>query len=163
TYRHYQWLALFCLLLVTQAAYVVEHATRAVQMHVLGQSGSGIFGAAVDQQLLHLAWSISATVALGVLVARFPRNGFLWSAVAVAATDVATSGLALEEAQLAASILGIVMLNLAFAAQLGRTYDAWLARAFPDMPEKVLIEATSQLEELRLRAGERIEPGPERL
>src|SRR6185312_11050914 len=46
---------------------------------------------------------------------------------------------------------------------LGQTYDAWLARAFPDLPERLLIDTTSQLEEVRLRPRERVEHGVERL
>ena len=42
----------------------------------------------------------------------------------------------------------------AFALQLGRTYNAWLARAFPQLPEHVLIDATARLREVRLQRGE---------
>jgi CRP-like cAMP-binding protein len=70
---------------------------------------------------------------------------------------------ATTDLQLLASVLGIATLNLAFALQLGRTYDAWLARAFPHLPERVLIAATNKLQEVRLRAGERIQPTTEHL
>jgi hypothetical protein len=37
TYRHYKWVAVFCLLLVSQAAYLFEHTAQMVQLHVLGR------------------------------------------------------------------------------------------------------------------------------
>ena len=48
TYRHYRWLAIFCLLIVTQSIYLLEHVTRMIQVHVLSTSAAdapGIFGA----------------------------------------------------------------------------------------------------------------------
>src|SRR5687768_10673567 len=36
TYRHFKWLAVFCMLLVSQAAYLVEHVAQVMQMYVLG-------------------------------------------------------------------------------------------------------------------------------
>ena len=65
--------------------------------------------------------------------------------------------------QFASSVLQIGALNVAFALQLGRTYDAWLARAFPQLPERVLIDTTGRLEEVRLRPGERVEHIAQRL
>src|SRR5436305_14567470 len=35
TYRHYRWLAVFCLLLITQFAYLLEQAARMFQLHLL--------------------------------------------------------------------------------------------------------------------------------
>ena len=169
TYRHYRWLALFCLLLITQSGYLLEQVARATQVHVLHQPGTGIFGAAVDPEQLHLIWAIWALAGLSLLLVRFPRNVFLWLTAFFAAVDFFTRnlsgplGLAAGDLQLMTSVLGIAALNLAFALQLGRTYDAWLARVFPQLPEPRLIAATTLLEEVRLRAGERIEPAQERL
>jgi hypothetical protein len=167
TYRHYRWLAVFCLLLITQTAYLLEHVARAIQVHLLGQPGNGIFGAAIDPERLHLMWTVWAIVGLGVLIVRFPRNAFLWATTAIVVADALSARVnipfALNDTRLVLSILAIAALNLAFALQLGRTYDAWLARAFPQLPERVLIDATQRLEEVRLRAGEHIEPTHERL
>jgi hypothetical protein len=169
TYRHYRWLALFCLLLITQSGYLLEQVARAMQVHVLHEPGTGIFGAAIDPEQLHLTWAIWALAGLSLLIVRFPRNLFLWLAALIAILDLftrnlsATAGIATSDLQLVGSVLGIAALNLAFASQLGRTYDAWLARAFPQLPERMLIDATTQLEEVRLRAGQWIEPAEERL
>src|SRR5918994_3988064 len=38
TYRHYKWLAVFCLLLVSQAAYLIERIAQIAQIHVAGRS-----------------------------------------------------------------------------------------------------------------------------
>src|ERR1700716_54194 len=40
TYRHYRWLAVFCVLLVTQSVYVLEHVARMVQVHILGRAAA---------------------------------------------------------------------------------------------------------------------------
>src|SRR6266852_9819048 len=62
TYRHYRWLAIFCLLLVTQSAYLLEQVARMVQVHVLGRSAieaPGIFGA-LGIERVQLGWTIWA-------------------------------------------------------------------------------------------------------
>jgi hypothetical protein len=107
-------------------------------------------------------------LAILLLISRFPRNPWLWPYLAVAVTDVAEHRGMLpnvaqrSELELLLSLIGFLMLAIAFVWQVRRTYDAWLARAFPRLPEHVLIEASGQLEELRLRPGERIEPESDR-
>jgi hypothetical protein len=104
-----------------------------------------------------------------LLVSRFPRNPWLWLALFITVWDavgrviVGEALLAQADLQFVDSILEIGTLNVAFALQLGRTYDAWLARAFPDLPERVLIDTTGRTEELRLREGERMERNASRL
>jgi hypothetical protein len=165
TYRHYRWLAVFCLLVVTQSAYLLEQVARMVQMHVLGRQAldaPGIFGA-LGIERVQFAWTSWAVIGLLLLVSRFPRNPWLWLTLVIAAWDALGRLLAgdipLAQADLRFinSIVEIGGLNLAFALQLGRTYDAWLARAFPHLPERLLIDTTGRLEELRLREGERLE------
>src|SRR5262249_52846802 len=121
-----------------------------------------------DVQRLHLLWAIWATLAILLLISRFPRNPWLWPYLAVAVTDVAQHRGMLpniaqrSELELLLSLIGFLLLAIAFVWQVRRTYDAWLARVFPRLPEHVLIEASGQLEELRLRPGERIEPESDR-
>jgi len=46
--RHYHWLALFYVLVITQGGHFLEHVAQMVQIHVLGLTGlaaRGIFGA----------------------------------------------------------------------------------------------------------------------
>jgi hypothetical protein len=169
TARHYRWLAVFCVLMVSQSAYLLEHSARVIQAHVLDQQDApGVFGA-LDAERVQLLWSIWAALGLMLLVNRFTRNPWLWVTLAIAAWDalehVAGSGfpVARVDSQFAYSLLEIAALNVAFAWQLGRTYDAWLARAFPHLPERLLIDTTGRLEEVRLRPGERVEHGGERL
>jgi len=171
TYRHYRWLAVFCLLVVTQSAYLLEQVARMVQVHVLGRQpvdAPGIFGV-LGIERVELAWTSWAVAGLLLLVSRFPRNPWLWVSLAVSLWDasgrVLVDGVPLVQAnlQFVDSVLEIAALNVAFALQLGRTYDAWLARAFPQLPEHLLIDATGRLEELRLRQGERVTHAAERL
>jgi hypothetical protein len=171
TYRHYRWLAVFCLLVVTQSAYLLEQVARAVQLHLLGRApldAPGIFGA-LGIERVQLVWTTWAVVGMLVLVTRFPRNPWLWLTLLIAAWDavgrviLGGAPVAQADAQFVDSTLGIVALNLAFAQQIGRTYNAWLARAFPDLPERLLIDATGRLEEVRLREGERVRRATERL
>jgi hypothetical protein len=164
TYRHYRWLAVFCVLIITQSAYLLEQVARIVQLRVLGRApdrASGIFGAlGIDQ--LQLVWTTWAVLALLLLVSRFRRNAWLWATLGIAVIDGLVPH-APPELRLAISALEIAALNLAFATQLNRTYDAWLARAFPDLPERALIDATAALQELRLRPGERLQHFAERV
>src|SRR6185312_11608553 len=44
TYRHYRWLALFCLLIVTQTAYLLENVVRVIQVHLLGRAATAAPG-----------------------------------------------------------------------------------------------------------------------
>src|SRR5579859_1129564 len=163
TYRHYRWLSVFCLLIVTQSAYLLEQAARMVQVHVLGRSvaeAPGIFGA-LDLERVQFVWTSWAVLGVLLLVSRFPRNPWLWVTLLIVCWN-AVLPVPLE-LQFVLSVLEIAALNLAFALQLGRTYDAWLARAFPQLPEHVLINATGRLEEVRLRPGERVENGAQHL
>jgi hypothetical protein len=176
TYRHYRWLAIFCLLLVSQAAYLIERIAQIAQIHLAGRSvadASGILGALGVERVLFL-WTTWAVLAVLLLVQRFPRNPWLWILLPISALD------AFEHARIllahlggdavaprptllfAASVGELALLGMAFAHQLSRTYDAWLARALPHLPESVLIDLTGHLEELRLKPGERVEPDPER-
>jgi hypothetical protein len=171
TYRHYRWLAVFCLLVVTQSVYLLEQVARMVQIHVLGREAldaPGIFGA-LGIERVQVLWTSWAVVVMLLLVSRFPRNPWLWLALFITVWDavgrliVGEALLAQADLQFVDSILEIGTLNVAFALQLGRTYDAWLARAFPDLPERVLIDTTGRTEELRLREGERMERNASRL
>jgi hypothetical protein len=171
TYRHYRLLAVFCLIVVTQSAYLLEQVARMVQIHVLGREAldaPGIFGA-LGIERVQVLWTSWAVVVMLLLVSRFPRNPWLWLALFITVWDavgrviVGEALLAQADLQFVDSILEIGTLNVAFALQLGRTYDAWLARAFPDLPERVLIDTTGRTEELRLREGERMERNASRL
>ena len=162
TYRHYRWLAVFCLLIVTQSVYLLEQVARMVQIHVLGRApleAPGIFSALGIEQIQFL-WTSWAAVGMVLLVSRFPRNPWLWLTLVIAAWDAGGRAiLGLADLQFVDSVIEIAALNLAFARQLGRTYNAWLARAFPQLPEQLLIDATGRLQEVRLRQGERVTHG----
>jgi hypothetical protein len=167
TYRHYRWLAVFCLMIVTQSAYLLEQVARMVQVHVLGRDAfdaPGIFGA-LDVGRVHLVWTSWAVLGVVLLVTRFPRNPWLWLTLVLVSADALSRRVmpVPVDVQFVLSVLEIAALNVAFALQLGRTYDAWLARAFPQLPERVLIDTTGRLEEVRLRPGERVEHAAQRL
>jgi len=145
----------------------VQLRAPVVQVHVLGRDvrdAPGIFGA-LDVERVHLVWTSWAVLGVLLLVTRFPRNPWLWVTLVLVGWDALSRRvMPLQvDLQFAYSVLEIAALNLAFALQLGRTYDAWLARAFPQLPEHVLIDATGRLEEVRLRPGERVEHVAQRL
>jgi hypothetical protein len=78
-YRHYQWLALFYALVVTQTAHLLEHIAQMIQLHVLGLSGPdarGIFGA-LDIEWVHFVWNSWILLAVLVLLGPFGRNRWL--------------------------------------------------------------------------------------
>lgn len=85
-YRHYQWLALFYLLVLTQAGHFMEHAMQMVQIHLLDQppaESHGIFGA-LDIEWVHFIWNTWILVAVTLLLYRFGRNPWLWATLLVA-------------------------------------------------------------------------------
>jgi hypothetical protein len=83
TYRHYHWLALLYLLVVTQSGHFLEHVVQTYQIHVLGLRGAaapGVFGA-LDIEWVHFLWNSWVLITVAILVSRFPRNVWLWSLV----------------------------------------------------------------------------------
>ena len=128
TYRHYRWLAVFCLLLVTQSTYLLEQVAPVVQVHVLGRDVldvPGIFGA-LDVERVHLVWTSWAVLGVLLLASRFPRNPWLGVTLVLVGWDAVSRRVMPMQVdlQFAYSVLEIAALNLAFALQLGRTYDA---------------------------------------
>ncbi len=80
TYRHYHWLALFYVLVVTQTGHVFEHVVQIVQIHFLGLSGPaarGVFGA-LDIEVVHFIWNVWVVVAVALLLLPFRANAALW-------------------------------------------------------------------------------------
>lgn len=187
TYRHYQWLALFYILVITQGGHVVEHIVQMIQIHLLGLTGAGargVFGQ-LDIEWVHFIWNTWVLIAVGLLVWRFRRNPWLWLTLAIASWHElehvyimsvylstgkqGTPGL-LASGGVFGSGLGFVRpdlhflynmvettpLVIAFVYQLRRSYDEWLKRAFPGLPEEALIETTSHIQMLRFPAGARI-------
>ncbi len=86
TYRHYQWLALFYLLVVTQGGHVIEHVAQMVQIHLLGLRGAaarGVFGA-LDIEWVHFTWNTWVLIAVLALLVRFRSNPWLWATAVLA-------------------------------------------------------------------------------
>lgn len=86
TYRHYQWLALFYILVITQGGHVLEHVAQMIQIHLLGLRGAdarGVFGQ-LDIEWVHFVWNTWVLVALLLLVVRFRRNPWLLITLAIA-------------------------------------------------------------------------------
>ena len=79
-YQRYHWLALFYVLLVTQAGHFLEHVAQMTQIHLLGLQGAaarGVFGA-LDLEWVHFAWNTWVLVAALVLFCRLRDNPWLW-------------------------------------------------------------------------------------
>jgi hypothetical protein len=186
TYRHYQWLALFYLLVLSQAGHVVEHLAQMVQLHVLDLGPGhthGIFGA-LDIEWVHFIWNTWILVAVVLLVRRFRRNPWLWATLLAAgwheaehvviltrylatgqqgtpgllATGGAIGGGLLPRPDLhfLYNLVETVPLVAGFVYQLRRSHNEWLARAFPHLPAQLLIETTNRLEPVRVAAGETV-------
>ncbi len=86
TRRHYGWLALFYLLVVTQGGHVIEHIVQVTQIHVFGiapKDAKGVFGA-LDIEWVHFVWNTWVLLAIAALVVRFRRNPWLLAAFAFA-------------------------------------------------------------------------------
>ena len=80
THRHYQWLSLFYVLVVTQVGHFLEHVAQMVQIHLLGLTGlnaRGVFGA-LDLEWVHFMWNTWVIVVVLVLVRHFRGNAWLW-------------------------------------------------------------------------------------
>ena len=87
TYRHYSWLALFYVLVVTQLAHLGEHLVQMVQIHLLdlqGKDARGVFGQ-LDIEWVHFLWNTWIILAVALLLTRFPRNPWLWVTLGMAA------------------------------------------------------------------------------
>jgi hypothetical protein len=86
TYRHYQWLSLFYVLVVTQCGHFLEHVAQMVQIHILGLTGlnaRGVFGA-LDLEWVHFIWNTGVIVAVLFLLRHFRANGWLWATALLA-------------------------------------------------------------------------------
>lgn len=86
TWRPGAGLTLFFVLVVTQLGHVGEHAAQMFQIHGLHREAGnahGIIGA-LDVEWVHFAWNTWVLLAVLLLVARFPRNRWLWLALAAA-------------------------------------------------------------------------------
>jgi hypothetical protein len=79
-YRHYQWLALFYGLVVTQTGHFFEHVAQMIQIHVLGLTGPNARGiiSTLDVEWVHFTWNTWVLVAVLLLVTHFRSNRWLW-------------------------------------------------------------------------------------
>ena len=79
-YRHYGYLALFYVLVVTQTGHFFEHVAQVTQIHIFhlaGASARGIFGT-LDIEWVHFIWNSWVLVAVLLLLPRFRKNPWLW-------------------------------------------------------------------------------------
>lgn len=86
TYRHFHWLALFYVLVVTQGGHFLEHLTQMVQIHILDLSGAearGVFGQ-LDIEWVHFGWNTWVLLATVVLLFFYRRNAWLWATLVIA-------------------------------------------------------------------------------
>jgi len=187
TYRHYQWLALFYLLVIIQGGHFLEHVAQIYQIHILGLQGleaRGIIGP-LDIEWVHVIFNTWVLLAVLTLLLPFRANPWLWPTLLIAGWHeiehlyiitiylstgqagtpgllsqggVLGGGLPLKRPDLHFwyNLLETTPLLIAFIYQLKRSYDEWLARAFPDLPEALLIEATNRLQTVRFAAGETV-------
>lgn len=150
--------------------------------HLHASEAEGVFGQ-LNVEWVHFAWNTWVLVALVALAVRFgKKNVWLLAAIVVAGwhqlehtyimsvflrTGVEGTPGILAEGGLLGGVLGVPRPELhflynvvetlpiiaAFVFQLRRTHDAWLARAFPGVPEEELSRVTPRLRTVRLPAG----------
>lgn len=185
-HEHHGWLALFYILVITQLGHVGEHVAQVTQIHVLDRMGPdarGVFGQ-LDVEWVHFVWNTWVLVAIVLLLTRF-RNPWLIAATLFAAWHEAehlfimstfldtgkagTPGLLAEGGRIGGglglarpdlhfiyNIVETTPLVIAFVWQVRRTYDSWLARAFPHLPQDLLVEATARASVERFAPGETV-------
>ncbi len=86
-YRHYDRLALFYILVLSQVGHFLEHVAQIVQIHLLGLSGlnaRGVFGT-LDIEWVHFIFNSWVIIAIPILLAWFRRNPWLWATFVIAA------------------------------------------------------------------------------
>jgi hypothetical protein len=87
TARHYQWLALFAVLVITQTGHLFEHVAQMVQIHILGLPAAqahGIIGA-LDVEWVHFLWNGWVLVGVVLLLDRYRANRWLWATLVITA------------------------------------------------------------------------------
>ena len=80
-HRHYGYLALFYVLVVTQTGHLFEHVAQVTQIHIFhlaGASARGIFGT-LDLEWVHFIWNSWVLVAVLLLLPQFRKNLWLWA------------------------------------------------------------------------------------
>lgn len=85
TYRHFSWLALFYLLVLTQGGHFLEHVAQMVQIHVLHvpvEHAHGIISQ-LDVELVHVGFNTWVLVAAAALATHYRGNTWLWVTLAV--------------------------------------------------------------------------------
>ena len=79
-YHQHRWLAFLYLLVVAQAAHMIEHLAQMVELHILGWLGpkaSGIIGF-LNIEWVHLIWNSWVLLAVFMLLFAYQRNVWLW-------------------------------------------------------------------------------------
>jgi hypothetical protein len=183
TYRHYGWLAFFYLLVVTQTGHFIEHIVQMVQIHVLDEpptNAHGIFGQ-LDVEWVHVIFNTWVLIAVVGLLLRFPSNRWLWLGALIAGwheiehlyiiffyvrDGVGGPGLLADGGRIGGGIgvrrpdlhfvynlLETLPIYIGFAIEVRRSYDRWLATAFPRLSREQLVRLTSRLRTVRYPAG----------
>lgn len=182
-YRHYQWLALFEVVLISQVGHFIEHLVQMYQIHILGLRGvaaRGIFGQ-LDVEWVHFLFNSYLLIAFLLLALRFRKNPWLWATLVVALIHefehlyimrnyfitgkqglpgllgrggVISIPLLRADVHFLYNLVESVPMMLAFIWQLRVAYDEWLAKVFPRLSAETLASATKLLQAQRIPAGE---------
>jgi len=87
THRHYSWLALFYVLVVSQVGHFFEHVAQMIQIHFLGLrdlAALGVFGT-LNIEWVHFVFNTWVIIAVPLVLYRFRTNPWLWVALIVSA------------------------------------------------------------------------------
>lgn len=82
-YEHFGWFTLFATMAVVQTIHYSEHCIEVVQVHIFGTPVSqaiAIFSA-LNVELVHFTGDTFLTIGTLLLLAKYPRNPWLWVAI----------------------------------------------------------------------------------
>lgn len=82
-YKHFHWFALYTLMVIVQALHYAEHCIEVIQYHIFHdslQDSVAIFSK-LNLEGVHFAGDSMLTIGTLILLAKFPRNPWLWVAI----------------------------------------------------------------------------------
>lgn len=151
-------------------------------LHLKGPKARGVFGQ-LDIEWVHFIWNSWIIVAAGLLAHRFRRKPWLWVTLLIAGWHevehlyimsvylrtgqagtpgllsdggIIGGGLSMARADLhfVYNLIETAPLLIGFVWQLGRTHDAWLAKAFPLLTRRQLAYITTRVRTVKFAQGE---------
>jgi hypothetical protein len=82
-YKHFHWFAVYTFMVIVQAIHYSEHCIQVIQYHIFNDSAheSQAIFSKFNIEGVHFAGDSLLTIGTLVLIAKFPRNPWLWVAI----------------------------------------------------------------------------------